>query len=116
IASLQFGLPSVWTRARSRGFSLSDLTRLMSANTARLPNLQSRKGSLEVGKDADLVVFDPDAEFTVTPDMIHFKHPVTPYAAQVLTGVVERTYLRGQLIYAHGQHQGQAAGEFLLKK
>lgn len=114
IASLQFGLSSVWTRARERGFSLSDLTRLMSAAPAQLAGLDKRKGSIEVGKDADLIVFDPEATFTVSPDGIHFRHPVTPYASQLLSGVVERTYLRGQLIYAQGEHIGSAAGQLLL--
>lgn len=116
IASLQFGLSSVWTRARQRGFSLQELVKLMSAAPAQLAGLSDRKGSLEVGKDADLVVFDPQATFVVTPEMIHFKHPVTPYAAQTLSGVVHRTYLRGGLIYADGQHQGQVSGQFLLKQ
>ncbi|PKL75846.1 MAG: allantoinase, partial [Candidatus Melainabacteria bacterium HGW-Melainabacteria-1] len=116
IASLQFGLSSVWTRASARGFTLSDLARLMAAGPARLAGLSDRKGEIAVGRDADLVVFAPDAEFVVSPEMIHFKHPVTPYASQTLRGVVQRTYLRGQLIYANGQHQGEASGEFLLKQ
>ncbi len=114
IASLQFGLPSVWTRARERGFSLSDIVRLMSTAPAQLAGLSARKGSLEAGKDADLIIFDPDATFTVQPDGIHFRHPVTPYASQELSGIVERTYLRGQLIYADGAHVGEAVGQLLL--
>lgn len=116
IASLQFGLPSVWTRSRARGLHLKDLVRLMSAAPALLAGISARKGSLEVGKDADLVVFDPEAHFVVTPEMIHFKNRVTPYAAQELTGVVQRTYLRGQLVYAEGTHLGAASGQFLLKQ
>lgn len=115
IASLQFGLSSVWTRSRSQGLELGDLVRLMAAAPAQLAGLSAHKGSLEVGKHADLVVFDPQATFVVTPEMIHFRHPVTPYAAQTLQGVVRRTYSRGRLVYAEGSHQGTAAGAFLLK-
>lgn len=115
IASLQFGLSSVWTHARQRGFSLGDIARLMSAAPATVAGLSARKGSLEVGKDADLVIFDADATFTVSPEQIHFKHPVTPYASQTLSGEVARTYLRGEMIFAEGHHLGRPSGQFLLK-
>lgn len=115
IASLQFGLSSVWTRARQRGFSLFDLSQLMSLHSAQMAGVADRKGSLEIGKDADLIVLEPESHFEVTADMIHFKHPVTPYSSQILNGVVKCTYVRGQLVYADGQHLGQAQGQFLLK-
>lgn len=119
IASLQLGLPSVWTRAQARGFSLSDLTRLMSTQPARFAGLADRKGSLEVGKDADLVIWHPEQSFVVDPELLHFKNKVTPYATQELLGKVQRTYLRGQLIYeagqAGGQHSSAPLGELLLQ-
>ncbi len=118
IASLQLGLPSVWTRAQARGFSLSDLTRLMSTEPARFAGLSKYKGSLEVGKDADLVIWHPEESFVVDPELLHFKNKVTPYATQELLGKVQRTYLRGQLIYEAGQageqHSQEPLGELIL--
>ena len=51
------------------------------------------------GRDADLVLLDPDASFTVDPASLYHRHPVTPYADRVLHGVVRATYLRGRLAW-----------------
>jgi allantoinase len=95
IASLQLGLPVVWTRARSLGHSLADIVRWMSAGPARLVGLQGRKGAIAPGRDADLVAFAPDEPFAVDPAALAHRHPVTAYAGATLTGVVHQTWLRG---------------------
>jgi len=98
IASLELRLPVVWTEARRRGFSLLDLTRWLCANPARQVAFERRKGSITVGADADLVIWNPDAQFTVTPSSLHHRHKLTPYAGEVLNGVVQQTFLRGRRI------------------
>ena len=91
IASLQFVLPIVWTNARARGFTIEDIVRWCCAAPARLANL-SKKGTIAVGNDADLVVWDPDETFTVTEDLIRHRHKVTPYLGASLHGVVRETW------------------------
>jgi allantoinase len=98
IASLQLRLPIVWTEARRRGFSLLDVTRWLCANPARQVSFEPRKGSIAVGCDADIVIWNPDTPFTVTPSTLHHRHKLTPYAGELLNGVVEQTFLRGQKI------------------
>jgi allantoinase len=96
ISSLQLGLPAVWTQARQRGHDLTDVVRWMASGPAGLAGLPG-KGGLAPGRDADLVAFDDEASFTVEPARLLHRHPVTPYAGQTLTGVVRRTWLRGQV-------------------
>jgi allantoinase len=115
IASLELGLRATWTEARTRGVTLSQLADWMSATTARLVGLDGRKGSIAAGKDADLVVWDPDGEHEVDVGTMHQRHKLTPYARRSLRGTVHATYLRGRRVYASGAHEGAPAGRLLRK-
>ena len=114
ISSLQLRLPIVWTEARRRGLSISDIARWLCHEPARLVNLHHIKGSIADGKDADLIVWDPEAEFTVSPGMLQHRNKLTPYAGEMLSGVVQKTFLRGQKIYDSGEFYDDARGNFLL--
>ena len=113
IASLQLGLPVIWSDARRRGYDLADVAEWMCAAPARLAQL-GRKGSIAVGMDADLVIWDPDAEVSVAPAMIEHRHKVTPYAGETLHGAVRATYLRGLRIYAGGKLADRPEGRLVL--
>jgi len=97
IASLQLGLPVVWTGARERRVPLADVVGWMSTAPARRVGLAG-KGEIAVGADADLCVFAPDETWVVDPAALHHKNPVTPYAGRTLTGTVRATWLRGRRI------------------
>ncbi len=114
IASLGLALSVVWTEARGRGHTLSDVARWMSAAPSRLARLEGCKGALAAGQDADLVVFDPEAEWTVEAERLRHRHKLSPYAGRRLLGVVEATYLKGEKIYENGRDIGAPAGELLL--
>jgi allantoinase len=103
ISSLQLRLPVIWTEASSRGFVLNQVTEWLCRTPARQVGLAHRKGSLSIGSDADIVIWNPDREFRVDPAMIHHRHKLTPYAGEVLRGVVEKTFLRGQMVYDDGE-------------
>jgi allantoinase len=99
IASLELSLPAVWTGASERGVPLARLAEWLSAAPARLAGIDGRKGSIAPGKDADLVIWNPDAEFTVDEASLHQRHKRTPYAGRRLRGRVIATYARGRLVY-----------------
>ena len=102
IASLSLALPVMWTEACGRGFSLMDIVRWMAAGPAKLAGCDSHKGRIANGYDADLVVFDPEAKFTVIPEKLHYRHAVSPYMGEEFFGVVKATYLRGRQIFGDG--------------
>ena len=110
IAGLSMALPVVWTEARRRGFSLENIVRWMAERPAQLAGCGDRKGLLAAGYDADFTLFDPDTEFTVSPDQLHQRYKVSPYLGETLCGVVKRTYLRGRLVYRDGEFCGEPVG------
>ena len=109
IASLQLRLPVVWTEARRRGFSLLDLARWLCANPATQVSMQTQKGAIAVGHDADIVIWNPNAEFLVDAHALHHRHKITPYNGESLHGVVQKTFLRGKKIYDEG-HFSESLG------
>ena len=88
IASLPVALPVMWTAASRRGFTLDDLTRWMSTAPAALAEMSGRAGSLQAGREASFVIFDAQAEFVVTAEKLHTRHPVSPYVGEKLRGLV----------------------------
>jgi len=92
IGSLELRLPVVWTEASARGFGVAELARWLSASPAALAGRTAR---LLPGEPADLVVWDPDTEFTVEPGTLAQRHQLTPYTGMTLRGRVERTLVRG---------------------
>jgi allantoinase len=97
IASVQLGLPVVWTAARARGHTLADVLTWMARRPADLAGLHA-KGRIAVGADADLVAFDPDGSFVVHAAELFHRNPVTPYAGKTLRGRVTTTWLRGRAV------------------
>ncbi|HEY6191894.1 MAG TPA: allantoinase AllB [Bacteroidota bacterium] len=116
IASLQLGLSIVWTEAAARGFSLSDVANWMCSRPAKFVGLETSKGTIAPGNDGDLVVWNPEEEFTVEPSMLFHKHRITPYEGRKLRGRVEMTFLRGRKIYERGEFKGPPAGTVLLRQ
>ncbi|MFI5309886.1 MAG: allantoinase AllB [Gemmatimonadales bacterium] len=115
IASLQLGLSIVWNGMRARSMAVERLATWMSAAPARLAGLARRKGSIAVGRDADIVVWRPEEEYTVTAESLLHRHKLTPYLGARLPGVVEATYLRGERIYERGAVGALARGLLLAR-
>jgi len=102
ISSLQLRLPIIWTDASARGFKIEDLTKWLCREPARQVGLFNLKGAIKGGYDADIIIWDPDREFQVEPAILHHRHKLTPYSGEALRGVVEKTFVRGRMVYDGG--------------
>ncbi|MGH3652941.1 allantoinase AllB [Glutamicibacter sp.] len=94
VASLQLGLPLIWSEAKKRGLKLEQVVQWMGVNPSKLAGL-SAKGSIEEGKDADFAVFAPEDTFEVDVQKLHHKNPISPYQGKTLSGVVRRSIIAG---------------------
>jgi allantoinase len=99
IASLSVALSVLWSQAHARGCTLNQIAQWTSAAPAALAGLSAQVGAIEPGMHANLVAFDPDASFTVTPEVLHYRHKISPYMGQTLRGGVRSTWLRGTKIF-----------------
>jgi allantoinase len=109
IASLQLLLPAVWT-AVGDICPPTRVVRAMTAAPARLVGFAGRKGAIAPGLDADFVVFNPHREFAVASERLYHRHRTTPYLGYPFRGVVERTFLRGRMVYEWGEICGRPGG------
>jgi allantoinase len=110
ISSLQFGLSIIWSEAQKRGFSLPEVVNWMATEPANFAGLGNRKGKIAYGYDADLVVFDAQESYRIDPEMIKYRHKITPYEGREVKGVVKRTYVRGKLVYKDNKLLGKPVG------
>lgn len=114
IASLQLGLSIIWSQAKNRNISLWQVVKWMSQKPAELVGLAS-KGGIAVGMDGDLVEFNTEKSFMVDPKKLFHKNSITPYQGKTLTGLVEQTWLRGNLIFKNGSMINSPSGKFLYR-
>jgi dihydroorotase (multifunctional complex type) len=121
IWDVHFGLPGVDTTlpvlldgAHAGRISYERLVSLYSETPARTYGLWPDKGRLEPGADADLIIVDPSAEWTVTDEAIISKAGWSPFSGRKIVGRTVRTYLRGELIASDGSVLAEpGAGHFL---
>jgi dihydropyrimidinase len=112
--SVQRSLPVFHDEAVvNRGYSYPFLVRVMCSNPARTFGLPA-KGTLSPGTDADLVVFDPDAKQTIRAEDNASLADYSIYEGREVTGVVDQTYVRGQLVAERGDVVAENGyGEFI---
>jgi allantoinase len=120
IASLEMSLAAVWSgvtrRAAAPNRSASTtlaLAQWLSERPAALAGLDAQKGRIAPGHDADLVIWDPAAEFTVDPSQLQQRHKITPYAGQRLRGRVKTTFVRGTQVWDDGRLVRAGSGQLL---
>lgn len=108
-------LPLIHTFAvASSRMSLSHMVRLLSTAPAKAFGLYPQKGSLRVGSDADIVIFDPEHLWTLSAETLHSEAGYTPYEGFGVAGKAIMTYARGRLIMGDDVYLGTPGeGQFL---
>ena len=115
VENLQLLLPMLFSEGVRRGrLSLQRLVEVTSTNAARLFGLYPRKGALGVGSDADIVVFDPERERTVTGSMLKSNADYSVYEGWQVTGWPSVTIRRGEVVFRDDQVIGRAGSGQLL--
>jgi dihydropyrimidinase len=118
------GIPGLETRAPllfSEGvmtgrLDLNRFVALNSTNAAKLYGLHPQKGTIAVGSDADIAIWDPERRVTITNDMLHHNVDYTPYEGRELQGWPVTVISRGEVICHEGKLVGQAGHGRFLKR
>ena len=105
VAGLQVGFTAVAHEARKRDLGLDQVSHWMSRNTAALVALAG-KGRIEAGADADLLLYDADAELVVDATRLAHRNPMSAYDGQRYAGRVVRTVVRGNAVDAENPDHG----------
>jgi dihydropyrimidinase len=118
------GAPGVETRlmllydggVRQNRITLNRFVQLVSTTPAKLFGLFPRKGTVAVGSDADLVLFDPNASTTLSYKSLHMRVDYNPYEGRVVTGLPKTVISRGEVVVEGGKFTGRPGrGKFLKR-
>jgi len=83
--------------------SPSRFVELTSTNPARIFGMYPKKGTLDIGADADIVIVDPEKETELDPDCLHSAVDYTPYQGLIVSGFPTVTLSRGEVIVEDGE-------------
>jgi len=108
-------LPLIFSEGVAKGrFSLNRFVELVATNPAKKMGLYPRKGALQVGADADLVLWNPNIEKTISVHDLHQKCDYTPFAGMTVKGWPVLTMVRGNVIVKNGTFSGEkGSGHFI---
>ena len=114
IAGIQFLLSASWS-ALKNSISIEEFIPLVTSKPAAFIKANN-KGKLSVGADADIVIWYSKGSKIVQQEDILFKHKISPYIAENLTGIVIETIVNGETVFSKNQIKTKNKGRWLLKK
>jgi dihydropyrimidinase len=104
-------LPILYAQGVASGrLTLERFVDLVSTSPARIMGLYPRKGTIAPGSDADVVIFDPEPEWTITDETQHSGIDYSPFTGLPMKGKVETVLLRGMPIVENGEYTGTVGG------
>ncbi|MEO0957640.1 MAG: dihydropyrimidinase [Pseudomonadota bacterium] len=116
IPGIETRLPILFSEGVSRGrIGLNDFARLTATNHAKIYGLYPRKGTIAVGSDADIVLWDPERRETIRQEALHHGADYTPYEGFEVTGWPVMTMLRGRVVCRDGEMVTEATGTHLAR-
>ncbi|AFM39870.1 allantoinase [Desulfosporosinus acidiphilus SJ4] len=99
-----------------RGYNPTLLARSLSEGPAKVCGIYGKKGAIEVGFDADLVILDPEKEWEITPESLHYVNKISAFVGLKGKGLPVCTVVRGQVVAKDGKIVGpKGFGEFVSK-
>ena len=115
IPGIETRMPLLYSEGVGKGrIDLSTFVALTATNAAKMYGLYPRKGTIAVGSDADIVIWDDGRELTLTNEMLHHNVDYTPYEGMRLKGWPATVLSRGQVVFEDGKVKGRPGhGEFL---
>ena len=118
LPGLETLLPLMYTHGVvGRDLTISRLSDLLSAGPAQVWGLWPRKGVLQAGSDADIVVYDPEPKGEVHAETLHHLAGYSPYEGMALRGRVKTTISRGEIIFHEGRIVGRRGrGKFVRRR
>ncbi|HVF54833.1 MAG TPA: dihydropyrimidinase [Pyrinomonadaceae bacterium] len=99
-----------------RRISLNRFVELTSTAAAKMFGLFPKKGTIAVGSDADIVIFDPDKEQTISAATHHMNVDYSAYEGKTIRGTVEVVLSRGRVVIENGEYKGKAGDGRFLKR
>lgn len=114
-AGIENMYPYILDAANKGEITFQKAVEICAANPAKIFGCKD-KGSLTVGKDADIVLYDPEKDFTVTCENMHSDYDHTIWEGVSLHGYPVKTFSRGKLVYDNGEFVGEAGwGKFVKR-
>lgn len=108
--------PYMLSAANQGRITFNKAVELCSTNPAKIFGC-TQKGSITVGKDADIVIYDPEKEFTVTVDNMHSDYDHTIWEGKTFKGYPSMTFSRGKMVYKDGEFIGEPGwGKFVTRE
>ncbi len=118
VPGIELRLPLLFSEGVKKGrLTINEFVALTSTNAAKIYGLHPRKGTIAVGSDADLVIWEPEREVTVTHAMLHDNMNYTPYEGMELSGWPETVINQGRIIIQDNELKvDPGSGRFLDRK